>query len=341
MGSGSILESHAQGLLAASERCQVVAVTARHRDATDRIKKLFGTEVACCGDYKDVLARPDIDAVDILLPHDLHLPATVAAAQAGKHVMVEKVMARNVDECDRMIDACRTAGVTLSVCHDRRYQPEWKALKQILDADLMGEMYSWKLEHNQDLMLPQESWIRNRDKIGGGAIMSCLTHQLDALRWYEGEVASVACMTKTVPERMEGEVIGSVLMQMRSGALAQCSINWMASSECVPFELIHAVGRNGEAYYIAGRGAFVMLREHSERLAPFAEGEVGSHAGFTKLAVKKMRSHEGCLGEWLKMLRGEPAVFSTTGEDSRHTVELAEAAYAAAKKRCTIDLPLV
>ncbi len=345
LGSGWILESHARGFRAAGDRCRVVAVSARRPEAARRARDLLGPEVECCADYREILTRRDIDAVDILLPHDLHLPATLAAARAGMHVMVEKVMARNVHECDRMLAACQAAGVTLTVCHDRRYSPDWMALKALIDSGLLGEIVCWKLEHNQDVLTPPDSWIRDRNQLGGGAIMSCLTHQLDGLRWYAGEAASVTCMTKVVPERMEGETIGTVLAQMTSGALAQCAINWMTRSgsgvaDGLWSELIHATGRDGEAYYMTGRGSFALLRERSERLRPFAEGGQVSARGFTRLKAGSWEKHERCLVEWFKMLCGEPAELSTTGEDSRRTVELAEAAYRAAAGGRVVTLPI-
>lgn len=339
LGSGSILEAHVRGLLAAGDRCRVVAVTARRPDAVAHVRKLLGPDVAICGEYEEVIRRSDVDAVDILLPHDLHLPATLAAAKAGQHVFVEKVMACNTDECDQMIAACKAAGVTLSVCHDRRYHPDWIALKKILDAGLLGEIHYWKMEHNQDLILPADLWIRSKKRVGGGAIMSCLTHQLDALRWYAGEAAAVTCMTKVVPERMEGETIGAVLLRMKSGALAQCTINWMTSADCSPCELVHVVGDRGEAYYWLGKGSYAMLRDNTQRLAPFVENGL-VREWFSKLTSDRITAHEGCVMAWLKMLRGEPVEFTTTGEDSRHTVALAEAAYYAADHGLTVNLPL-
>lgn len=343
LGCGWILEAHANGFRAADDRCRIVAVTARSEAAERRARALLGPDVACHADWRDVLRRTDLDAVDILLPHDLHLPATLAAAKAGLHVMVEKVMARNIHECDRMLAACAKAGVTLTVTHDRRYHPEWMALKQLLDSGLLGDITHWKLEHNQDLLLPPGSWIRDRNQLGGGAIMSCLTHQLDALRWYAGEAARVTCLQKVVPERMEGEIIGTVLAEMQSGALAQCTINWMTRSGGVQNglwpELIHATGRDGEAYYMTGRGLFAMLRERPERLQPYAAGPV-SAGGFTRLQAGNWEKHERCLGEWFKLLCGEPAELSTTGADSRRTVELAEAAYRAAASGRTVALPI-
>ncbi len=267
LGAGSILPAHAAGFLKRREACKVVAVAKADPTRAEAVRALLGPEVVVEGDYQAVLARDDVDAVDILLPHDLHLPATLAAARAGKHVLVEKVMARNIYECDRMIEACEQAGVTLSVCHDRRYQPDWMALKQIVDAGLLGEICCWRLEHNQNVDLPPGHWCRQRDQIGGGAVMSCLTHQIDGLRWYAGEVEAVACMTRTLPARMQGESCGVILARMRSGVLAHLSINWATRGAVAgdPHslwgEFNHVTGNRGEAYYLSGRGTFLMLHD--------------------------------------------------------------------------------
>lgn len=150
LGGGGILGAHAPGFTRLADRVEVVVAepnAARH----PAIRKMLGEHVEIVGDYKELLARNDIDAVDILLPHHLHAEATVAAAQAGKHVLVEKVMARTVAECDQMIEACEKAGVTLMVCHDRRYNADWQALKMIVDSGELGDILFWKLEHNQDV----------------------------------------------------------------------------------------------------------------------------------------------------------------------------------------------
>ncbi len=346
LGAGSILEAHAAGFLKLPEECQVVAVSKANPAQAETVRALFGPDVAVEGDYRAVLARDDVDAVDILLPHDLHLPAILAAAEAGKQVLVEKVMARNIYECDLMIEACERAGVSLAVCHDRRYQPDWVALKQVVERGLLGEVYSWRLEHNQNVDLPAGHWCRSRSALGGGAVMSCLTHQIDALRWYAGEVESVACMTQTIPARMEGESLGALVARMRSGALAQVSINWATRGGSSPgghalwAEFNHVTGSRGEAYYLCGQGSFLMLYDEPERAADLVEEPTPVAGSFMRLRVGEGTGHERCLAEWLKLLRGEPAEFSTTGRDSRATVEVAEAAYRAEERGGTVQLPI-
>ena len=346
LGGGGILGAHAPAFSAAKDRCTVTAVAEPDREKHARIRQLLGENIAIYPDYEALLAEADVDAVDILLPHNLHMPATVAAAEAGKHVLVEKVMARNVHECDRMVEACREAGVTLTVCHDRRYDAGWMALKSVVDSGLLGEIHYWKLDHNQDVNPSAYlSWASSRDGIGGGAIMSCLTHQIDALRWYGGEVASVTCMTKTIPERMEGESLGVIAAKMKSGALANLAINWVTRSNdggpnSLWYEMVHVCGSRGEAYYMSAKGAFARLhdgtdiREHLQ-----IEGAI-ENRGFAKVKAGNWSGHQRCISEWLNMLLGRDHIITTTGQDARKTVEVAEAAYLSEQTGRTVTLPI-
>ena len=342
-GGGGILGAHAPGYRAIPDLCEVVAVAEPNAARHDRVRQLVG-DVKIVRDYQELLATVPVDAVDILLPHDLHLPATLAAAAARKPVLIEKVMARNIHECDQMIAACDRAGVSLTVCHDRRYDGAWMALKEVVDSGALGEIFWWKLEHNQDVncrkVLP---WAASRDRLGGGAIMSCLTHQIDALRWYGGEVASVVAMTKVLPDRMEGETAGVVAATMRSGALANLTINWFTRSNgganCLWYELVQACGSRGEAYYMSGKGTFVRLHDATQTAAVERFGQAALE-GFAPVPAGNWRGHVRCVGEWVKSLVGLPAQVVTSGRDVRGTVEVAEAADLAAARGVAVTLPI-
>ena len=205
LGGGGILKAHAPGYLRLKDKVEVVCAAEADQTRHQRIRELLNNpELPIYSDYNEVFARDDIDAVDIILPHFLHMDAAVKAANKGWHVLTEKVMARNTWECQRMIDAAKKNGVILMVSHDRRYAGDWVALKRIVDSGVLGRILYWRLEHNQDVIFPEGSWVRNPDGLGGGAIMSCLTHQIDALRWMGGEVNKVNCMTVVEPSRMQG-----------------------------------------------------------------------------------------------------------------------------------------
>jgi len=346
IGGGGILGAHAPPYRMAADRCAVAAIAEPDGTKHRRIRDLLGATPVIYPDYETLLREADVAAVDIILPHDLHLPATRAAARAGKHVLVEKVMARNIHECDEMIRACDDAGVTLTVCHDRRYAAQWMALKQVVDSGLLGDLHFWQLDHNQDVnprvALP---WAASWDRLGGGAIMLCLTHQIDALRWYGGEVASVSCMTKIVPSRMEGETMGVILARMASGALAELSINWETRQNdggpnSLWYEMVRVVGSDGEAYLSAGRGVFARTRRPG-RIAGVIETDGSENdRGYVRVRSGHWGGHERCIGEWLDMLLGRPHAITTSGRDARRTVEVAEAAYRSEAGRREIALPI-
>jgi len=344
LGGGGILGAHAPGFRVVRDAAEVTAVAEPDPNQTARIRDLLGPDVRIYADYEELLNDAPVDAVDILLPHDLHAPATEAAAQAGKHVLVEKVMARTVAECDRMIQACEQAGVSLTICHDRRYDAQWMALKQIVDSGVLGTIVSWKLDHNQDVAPPSGHWICSRERLGGGAIMSCLTHQIDALRWYDGEPASVTCMTKALPQRMEGEFTGTILAQMHSGALAQLSINWWtcsnkAGENCLWYEMVHVCGDRGEAYLMNNRGVF--LQQHDKRETEWsAKYGADIFKSLVQIETGDWNGHDRCIREWISSLSGEQAEITTGGRECRGTVEVAEAAYRSEAKGQVIHLPL-
>ncbi len=343
LGGGGIIGAHAGGYNKIKDLCTVAAVAEANPARDEVIRKQFGPDVRIFRDYREVLRLPEIEAVDIILPHHIHMPAVIESAQAGKHVMVEKVAARNVWECDQMIEACDKAGVTLTICHDRRYHGEWMALKEIVESGVLGDIFFWKLDHNQNVVMPPNHWAHWKDGIGGGCIMSCLTHQVDALRWYGGEVKNVTCMTTVRPERMEGEFCGVVLAKMQSGALAELSINWWTRSNHLAnglwYEMVQVCGTKGEAYRMHGKGTFLNLREKTDSplVAPLGEAVYNE---FVKVPCGDWGGHERCIEQWVRQLRGEPARIITTGRDCRGTVEVAEAAYRSVDTGRTIDLPI-
>jgi len=222
------------------------------------------------------------------------------------------------------------------------------ALKEVVDSGALGEIRCWKLDHNQDVNPAgaQIPWAASRDRLGGGAIMSCLTHQIDALRWLGGEVRSLTCMTKVLPERMEGESIGIIAAQMSSGALAQLSINWVTRSQrgknALWYEMVQVCGSQGEAYYMSGKGTFAMLyAEASDLEWEFTDGcKPQAGGGFVQVKAGDWPGHVRCIGEWLRMLRGVASRVTTTGSDARKTVEIAEAAAVSAESGRAVKLPI-
>jgi predicted dehydrogenase len=344
MGGGGIIAAHAPGYARLDEICEVVAVAEKNPARHEAIAGMLG-DVPIYKNYADLYELNNIDAVDIILPHFEHMDAAVGAAKKGWHVLCEKVMARNVYECRQMIDACDAAGVSLTISHDRRYAGDWVSLKNIIDSGGLGDILFIEMQHNQDVIAAKDSWIRSVDGIGGGAVMSCLTHQIDALRWYGGEVESVNCMTVTEPARMQGDVVGVIIAKMKSGAIANLSINWHTQCHSwaesadggLWYEYNKVTGTKGEAYFMHGKGTYFKLRDTKN----LADKDNNKSGGYTKVeAAYGITGHQKCIEEFVKNARGEKADILTPGYDSLKTVEVAEAAYISEAQQKTVRLPI-
>jgi predicted dehydrogenase len=172
-------------------------------------------------DYHELLERDDIEAVSICTPTWTHKEVAIAAANAGKHILCEKPMARTVDECDSMIDAARVAGVKLAIGFTKRCNPGFERIKQIIDEGLIGNPYHLDIHWN--LYFPpgsQESRSFSEDKrVGGGVLLDNGIHYIDTFRWWLGaEVATVYAETsKVVPERVY-EDEASAILRFTNGA---------------------------------------------------------------------------------------------------------------------------
>ncbi len=183
IGIGNIAAIHAAAIKSIADT-QLVAVATRNPEQG-------GAFVAAHGgtwhaDYRDLLARDDVDAVAICTPHDLHAPMTMDAAAARKHVLIEKPMALSVAECDAMIGACERANVTLGVVFQMRFEPLSRKLKSIVDSGKLGRLL-WvsanAIWYRTDEYYRSAPWRGTWAHEGGGVIINQAIHVIDLMLW--------------------------------------------------------------------------------------------------------------------------------------------------------------
>jgi predicted dehydrogenase len=178
----------------AAERCEVVAIASRDRDHAESVASELGIPTAH-GSYEALLADPAVDAVYVPLPNHLHAEWTIAAAQAGKHVLCEKPMALTAADAERMIAACDDAGVRLMEAFMYRLHPSWLAVRALVAAGRIGRLsavQSWFSYFNDD---PHD--IRNINDAGGGALYDIGCYCVNLSRMLFG----------SEPVRVEGSVL--------------------------------------------------------------------------------------------------------------------------------------
>jgi predicted dehydrogenase len=161
--------------------------------------RTFGWDEAAT-DWRAVVARKDIDLVDISTPGDSHTEIAIAAARAGKTVFCEKPLANTVADAERMLAAVEKAGVVHMVCHNYRRAPAVMLAKQLIDAGTLGEIRHYRGTYLQDWITDPAFplvWRLDKTKAGSGALGDIAAHSIDLARFLVGEIAEVAGDLKT------------------------------------------------------------------------------------------------------------------------------------------------
>jgi len=168
-----------------------------------------------------LLARDDVEAVIVATPHSTHLPLALAAAAAGRHVYLEKPMAVTLADCDRMVEACRAAGVLLTVNHVTRYRRSPGTAKRLLTEGAIGDLRMVRVLSSVVGYLPDDhGWAKDPGE--GGAWLDMGVHMFDALRWFtDSEVELVFAQIRDFGGLEHQRRSGMAELLMRSGVLAQ------------------------------------------------------------------------------------------------------------------------
>jgi predicted dehydrogenase len=151
-------------------------------------------------DWRSVVERDDIDIVDICTPNESHAEIAVAAARAGKHILCEKPLARNVTEAQMMVDAVAKAGVTHMVAYNYRHTPAVMMAKRLIDQGRVGEILTFRGHYMQDWSADPNtplSWRFSEKRAGSGALGDIGTHIIDMARYLLGEFEQVNAIVKT------------------------------------------------------------------------------------------------------------------------------------------------
>ncbi|MDR1961849.1 MAG: Gfo/Idh/MocA family oxidoreductase [Gracilibacteraceae bacterium] len=218
IGCGRISAKHFEAI-AALPTAELAAVCDVVLERADRAAVTHGARGYYT--YPELLKRADVDIVTIATPSGSHAEIAVAAAQAGKHVLVEKPMAMRAEDLDRMIEACRRAGVKLGVIHQNRFNPAVRALRAALEAGRFGRLTHAQATvrwHRDEAYYAQAPWRGTKEQ-DGGVLMNQSIHNIDLLQWMLGGVESVFGYTATALRPIEMEDVAVAVLRGAGGAL--------------------------------------------------------------------------------------------------------------------------
>lgn len=188
------------------------AVCGRNAEKVEAFSKQWGYE-SFETDWRRVIERDDIDAVDICTPNNLHAEIAIAAAEAGKMVLCEKPLSRTVAEGEAMVEAVERAGVNNTVWYNYRRVPAVTLAKHIVDSGKLGRIFHYRANFLQDWTispdLPQGGealWRMDHEVAGSGVTGDLLAHCIDTAMWLNGGIRDVSAVTETfVKERLHQE----------------------------------------------------------------------------------------------------------------------------------------
>ena len=220
-----------------ARRCRVVAIGSRDAEAGRQVAAELGIPRAH-GSYEALLADPEVDAVYIPLPNHLHREWTIAAAEAGKHVLCEKPLALNSPEAAAMVAACERAGVTLMEAFMYRVHPSWVAVRELVAAGRIGRLMavqSWFGFFNDD-----PTNIRNIRDFGGGALYDIGCYCVSLSRMLFGAEPSAVRGSILRDPQMGVDVVTSAILEFGSGAAA-----FTVSTRTETDQRVHVYGTAG------------------------------------------------------------------------------------------------
>lgn len=240
LGCGKIANLHAQGYKTASDLAQVVVCCDEYSiELAQKMAGGFGADVT--NRWQDVIERSDVDAISICMPPYQHAEIALAAAAAGKHVLVEKPMAMDMDECKQIVAAAHKAGTTLMVGQNQRWQPEHVKIKELLDRNAIGRIVAIRFDCNQFVtrMYPPDSWIFDKAKSGGGMIAQTAVHKIDLMRHFFGEIEEVSAFNGYTGlnagyQPGGNEDISTFLMNFENGIVAEAFYLFAAYKVPIP-----------------------------------------------------------------------------------------------------------
>lgn len=219
IGCGEIAVRNAESIVKA-DRARLVRVVDIDADAAARLAEDFG--VSSSQSLAEALADSAVSAVFLATPHQLHAEQIVTAAQAGRHVIVEKPIATSSEMAKHAIAACYASGVSLSVCHPRRYEPKVELARRLVEAGLIGRVLMTATSFAK--VKPAEYWSRTwracRERSGGGVLIMNLIHHFDALQVITDEqIVALHADCATLASDIEVEDSAVAILRYQGGAL--------------------------------------------------------------------------------------------------------------------------
>ena len=240
---------------------KVTAVCSRRKQDPKELQAKYGIPLKAYGDYDAMLADPDIDVIDICTPHPFHAKQAIAAAKAGKHIIIEKPIALNWDDAKAIRDAVKKAGVQAMVCFEVRYSAQFTLTKSVVDQGLLGDLHYAEVDYYHGIGPWYGQFPWNVKKGGGGSsLLSAGCHAMDALLWLMDapveEVTSYSTMSSNKAFKpYEYDTTSVTILKFKGGKVGKVA----SVTDCIQPYYFHT-------HLVGSEGSLLDTKIHSAKL---------------------------------------------------------------------------
>lgn len=267
LGCGKVAHLHAKAVRDISG-VRLAGVWSRSKASAEAFAAEYGTESFTS--VAELVCSKKIDLAVVCTPHPFHAVPAMEAAAAGAHVLVEKPLAISLADCDRIMETCDKAGVSLGVISQRRWYAASRRVKEAIDAGKIGKpalgtvtMLGWR----DQAYYEADAWRGTWDMEGGGVLVNQAPHQLDLLLWYMGDAEEVYGQWRNLNHPyIEVEDTALAIVKFKSGAIG----NIIVSNSQKPglYGKVHVHGTNGASVGVQTDGGAMFIAGRSGILEP-------------------------------------------------------------------------
>ena len=229
-----------------SSKLKIVACFSRSEDKRKAFAKKYGCQAATS--YEAILKDAGVEAIINTTPNDVHLETTRQAAQAGKHVFLDKPIANSVSDGRKITEACRAAGVVLALGYQRRRESHFRWIKKQIEAGVFGKMVNAEANISRDRLgqFDLTSWRYTAAGMPGGVMLQIGVHYADVLDYLIGPIKAVSGQFAQLVLPGDNPDVASLVFEHESGALSTLNASYASASE---YYLMNIYGKTATAYY--------------------------------------------------------------------------------------------
>ncbi|MDQ3657571.1 MAG: Gfo/Idh/MocA family oxidoreductase [Chloroflexota bacterium] len=340
---------HLEGY-AANPRVKIVALSGLDGPRCQELVSKFGVP-HLYGDYSELLAHPDIDAVSIAVPNHLHRPIAVEALRSGKHVLVEKPLSRTVAEGEEIVAVAKEVGKVLSVSFQRRSRHDVQLVRHQIQGGALGQIYHAKAFWMRRSGIPGlGTWFTNKEHSGGGPLIDLGVHVLDLAFWLIGHPTPISVSAATYAElgpkgrgqwsgarfnRVEGvayevEDFATAFIRFEGGVTLSLDVSWAAYTAQNDEFGVSLLGTEG--------GAEIRAKDYAQVGTLQLFGEIDDTPTITEPRLLANHGHTGTIANFVNsVLDGAPV--ESTGEEALDLVRLIRLIYRSAELGRELRIP--